>query len=181
MNKQQNQGQNKDRAYKIYLSESRQFVEVSKEVYECFYRPVWRIQKTAQKIGQCMCPREKLWQCDGDCLVCKHRAAGMGVSLNYCYENKEGEEYTPMDLLVDVMSEDMETKVTDKMLYRQIIDRLYEICPEARRIAELRLEGYSFQQTADKLGVPRKTMSYWLQKARAQLREEFGEDCREVL
>lgn len=49
-----------DREYKVYISNTHQFVPVAKEFYYEHYRPIWRIQKEAQKHGQCMFPKSKL-------------------------------------------------------------------------------------------------------------------------
>lgn len=62
--------QSPDREYKVYIPSTHQFIPVAKEFYYEYYRPIWHTQKEAQKHDQCMCPRSKLWRCDGCCLDC---------------------------------------------------------------------------------------------------------------
>ena len=61
MRNHDNQQQNKQ--YKVYIPSTHQFVPVTKEFYYEYYRPIWCTQKQAQKLGQCMCPKSKLWSC----------------------------------------------------------------------------------------------------------------------
>ena len=81
MKNQANQSQ--DREYKVYVPSTHQFIQVTKEFYHEYYRPIWRTQKQAQKLGQCMCPKSKLWRCDGCCLDCPYHAPGNVWSLEY--------------------------------------------------------------------------------------------------
>ena len=67
---------------KIYIRSTKTWVSVTEEVYREYYRPIWRLQKETQKNGQCMCPKAKLWVCDGDCATCEYRAAGNTISLD---------------------------------------------------------------------------------------------------
>jgi hypothetical protein len=75
--------QQPDKQYKVYIPSTHQFVSVTKEFYYEYYRPIWRTQKEAQKYGQCMCPKSKLWRCDGCCLECSYHAPGNVWSLEY--------------------------------------------------------------------------------------------------
>lgn len=44
--------------------------EVTKEVYELESKEINRVRKQAQRNGECSCPKEKLWLCDGCCVDC---------------------------------------------------------------------------------------------------------------
>ena len=112
------ENQNPDREYKIYIPSTHQFVPVTKEVYYDYYRPIWRIRKQAQKYGQCMCPQSKLWRCDGCCLDCPYHAAGNMSSLDY-----------EQELIGDVHedpSANVEEMVTDKVALQQLLRRFEE-------------------------------------------------------
>ena len=52
--------QNNDNRRKIYIRNTKTWVPVTDEVYREYYRPLWRLQKEAQKNGQCMCQKAKL-------------------------------------------------------------------------------------------------------------------------
>lgn len=158
---------NPDREYKVYIPSTHQFIPVTKEFYYEYYRPIWRIQKEAQKHDQCMCPRSKLWRCDGCCLDCPYHAPGNVWSLEYEQELMGDKHEDP--------SADVETIVTDKIVLEQLFKRLDELFPEARRICELRMEGISDRDIADLVGIPRSTFRSRLEKVETLLREEYGD------
>lgn len=74
---------NQSKKFRIYLKSSRQWVEVSEEVYREHYRYYDAFRKRHQAHGQCACPKNKFWLCDGDCLTCEFRRAGDMLSLDY--------------------------------------------------------------------------------------------------
>ena len=170
MTNQANQSQ--PRIYKIYLPHEKQWVEVTQEQYHTYFRSIWAARKRAQKHRQCMCPKSKLWLCDGDCLICRFRAPGDSLSLNLTFENEDGEEYSLLGKLTD-QSVSIDDVVTDQIMLDILFQRLGEIMPEARSIGDLRLAGLSDAQIADKIGVPRTTFLYRLKKAKELLQNEF--------
>ena len=159
--------ENQNREYKIYIPNAHQFVPVSKEVYYDYYRPIWRIQKQAQKYGQCMCPRSKLWRCDGCCLDCPYHSPGNVSSLDYEQEIR-GDVYEDRDANVEEM-------VTDSISLQQLLRRLEELFPGSSRIVELRMEGLKDRDIADRIGIPRSTFRSRFDKVTALLREEFSD------
>jgi DNA-directed RNA polymerase specialized sigma24 family protein len=160
------------RDYKVYLHHPKKWAAVTKEQYYCYYRDIWATRKRAQAHGQCMCPRSKHWQCDGDCLACEYRAAGDTLSLNEICENENGEEFSMLDKLVDE-SVRIEEIITDKAVLEQLFHRLDEMMPEARRIGELRLAGLTDTEIAKALGVARTTFLSRIKKAAEILKGEF--------
>ena len=46
---------NKDKKY--FIPVSGQWVEVSKEIYYEYYRPIWRTRNNAKYRNQCHCPK----------------------------------------------------------------------------------------------------------------------------
>jgi len=159
--------QNPDREYKVYIPSTHQFIPVTKEFYYEYYRPIWRIQKEAQKHGQCMCPRSKLWRCDGCCLDCPYHASGNVWSLEY--------EQELMGYKRDDPSSHIESITTDKIIMQKIFKHLDELFPEARYIGELRMEGVSDRDIADLIGIPRSTFRSRLKKIEALFRDEYGD------
>jgi DNA-directed RNA polymerase specialized sigma24 family protein len=168
------ENQNKTRVYKVYIPRLKEWVDVTKEQYYGYYRDIWATRKRAQAHGQCMSPRSKLWLCDGDCLVCQYRAAGDTLSLDYTYENENGEEFTMLDKLEDetVRIEDI---VTDKVILEQLFHRLDAIMPDARHIGELRLAGLTDTEIANFLGMPRTTFRSRIKRAEEILKREFSD------
>ncbi len=67
---------------KIYLRSEKTFVEVSDEVYREYYRPIWKALKQAQRKGECACPKEARWQCDGECHTCEYRVVSSADVLS---------------------------------------------------------------------------------------------------
>ena len=78
-----NENQKSTREYKVYIHRLKTWVDVTEEQYYAYYRDIWATRKRAQAHGRCMCPKTKIWMCDGDCLVCEFRAAGDTLSLDY--------------------------------------------------------------------------------------------------
>lgn len=170
MSNQANQSQ--PRIYKIYLPREKQWVEVTEEQYHAYFRDIWAARKRAQKHRQCMCPKSKLWLCDGDCLVCRFHAPGDNLSLDLTYENSDGEEYSMLDKLTDHFAS-IDDIVTDQIMLDMLFTRLGEIVPEAHRIGDLRLAGLSDVEIADEIGIPRTTFLYRLKKAKELLQNEY--------
>ena len=65
--------------------------------------------------------------------------------------------------------------VTDRIVFEQLLKRLDELMPDARRIGELRLDGFSDSDIADIIGIPRTTFHSRLKKAKAQLHDEYSD------
>lgn len=165
-NKQQN------RNYKIYLPHTNEWVPVTEEVYFEYYRPIWRIQKQAQKNSQCVCPKSKLWRCDGDCAVCRYRAAGNTLSLDAPMENADGDEMCLQDTIADPDAAFADI-VLDSIFLGQLLDELAEHDPDGKHICELIMSGKSERECAAALNMARNTFTYRRDKLLASLRERY--------
>lgn len=155
--------------HKIYIRNTKQWVPVREEVYNEYYRPIWRLQKEAQKNGECCCPRSKLWICDGDCAVCEYHTAGKVISLDAPMENTAGEEFSLVYTLEDPTS-DFADVLVDRLLLDQLLDELGEQDPVGKRICELIMEGRSKTEMADTL--QREFGGTWY-KSKAVYREKL--------
>ena len=140
----------KDNQRKVYIRSTKQWVPVTEEVYLEYYRPIWRLQKEAQKNGQCMCPKSKLWLCDGDCAMCEYHAAGNTASLDAPIENGDGEEFSLVDTLEDPNAAFADV-IVDRLLLEKLLDELAEKDLEGKRICELIMQGSSKEEIADTL------------------------------
>ena len=158
--------------YRIYLKATRQWVEVSEEYYRDHTRYYDAFRKRHQSHGQCVCPKNKFWLCDGDCYNCEFRRAGDMLSLDYTVENEEGDTCSPLDELADP-NPSIEDIICDKAELDQLFARLNELMPEAIKIGELRQEGLTDEAIAEIIGIKRTTFLSRLKKAKEQLAVEF--------
>lgn len=171
-----NEKQQSTKTYKIYLHLIKAWVEVPEEVYRAYYRDIWATRKRAQSHGQCMCPKSKLWLCDGDCLACEFRAAGDRLSLDHTFENEKGKETSLIDTLV---SDDasMDSILEEAELFRALHQRLEELDPDGRRICELIMEGKSEREAAADMQMARSTFKRRWNAVKAILREQLEDYC----
>ncbi|WP_314032989.1 bacterio-opsin activator [Mogibacterium timidum] len=158
--------------YRIYLKATRQWVEVSEEYYRDHTRYYDAFRKRHQSHGQCVCPKNKFWLCDGDCYNCEFRRAGDMLSLDYTVENEDGDTCSPLDALADP-APSIESVICDKAELDQLFKRLNELMPEAVRIGQLRQDGLSDEAIAEIIGIKRTTFLSRLKKAKEQLSAEY--------
>ena len=167
-----NQMQKNVNLYRIYLKATRQWVEVSEEYYRDHTRYYDAFRKRHQSHGQCVCPKNKFWLCDGDCYNCEFRRAGDMLSLDYTVENEDGDTCSPLDALADP-APSIESVICDKAELDQLFKRLNELMPEAVRIGQLRQDGLSDEAIAEIIGIKRTTFLSRLKKAKEQLSAEY--------
>lgn len=141
---------NHEKQYKIYIRNIKKWVPVTEEVYQAYYRPVWQTQKAAQKAGQCVCPKNKLWKCDGDCALCEYYAIGNIVSLDAPIEHSNGRVFNLIDT-IEESTDKFDDILMDRILLEQLLEELAECDPEGKRICELIMEGSSKTEIADTL------------------------------
>ena len=140
-------------------------IPVSEEVYIAITRETTRIRSKRQYHGQCCCPKQYLWKCDGDCEICEYHSAGDSLSLDY-------ETEMHGDIFAD--TSDTEEIVTDRILMKQLLERLSELMPEAIEVGKFKLDGESERASLEKLDMARTTYRSRLEKVKKQLMKEFG-------
>lgn len=69
--------------YRIYLKATREWVEVSEDYYRSHTRYYDAFRKRHQAFGQCVCPKNEFWLCDGDCYNCEFHRADDKIPLDY--------------------------------------------------------------------------------------------------
>ena len=180
---------NQSQPNRIYLKATREWVEVSEEVYREHTRFHDAFRKRHQShgqcvcpknkfwlcdadCGQCVCPKNKFWLCDADCLTCEFRRAGDHISLDYTTENEDGDTCSPLDALADT-APSIEDVICDKAELDQLFARLNELMPEAQDIGKLRQKGLTDEAIAEVIGIKRTTFRSRLAKAKKQLAAEF--------
>lgn len=165
-----NSGGKDNKMKKIYLKNEKKFVEVTDEVYYTYYRPIWAARKKAQSHGQCVCPQNKLWQCDADCCDCIYRTTGDMRSLDYEITiGEEGDIVTAGDMIAD--DYDMESLIADRMLLGKLLEELERLDPDGKKIFELFGEGLSDRKIGQALGRNENTFKSQLRKIRETLKK----------
>ena len=167
--------ENQSKSNRIYDKQTKTWLEGTPEQFKEYDRWRTRVRKKEQYHHRCMCPRSKWWLCDGMCEDCEFRAAGDILSLDATSTNEEGDEISLLDGIASPES-DLNDIILDQILMQQLLKRLAELMPEASEIGQLRLQGLKDEAIADAIGVKRTTFRSRIEKARAALREEYGED-----
>jgi RNA polymerase sigma factor (sigma-70 family) len=157
-----------DKQYFIRLD--KQYIPVTEEVYKEYYRPIWRTHYHASKHGQCGCTDWR--RCEGDCGLCRYRAAGNTLSLDAEYEGEEGSKLTLLDTLEDPAANPEEI-IADKLMLQELFQVLDELDPDSRCICELIRQGKTEREIADEFGVRQSTLNYRKKKLIEKLREHL--------
>jgi DNA-directed RNA polymerase specialized sigma24 family protein len=166
-----NTGNNSKR---LYFKDTNEWINVPEDLYTEYMRYRDRTRKRMQGRGECTLNKERFWYCDGDCIGCQYRTDGRFTPLDKPLTNDEsGEEYSLLDIIGDPKAE-FADQIVDKIYYRQIINRLLDIYPEAITIGELRMKGKTDTEIAEIIGVNRTTFRSRLEKAKEQIYEEMG-------
>ena len=88
---------NQSKQYRIYIKESKSWVDVNKEFYTNYYRDINAYRKRQQEHGRCVCPASKRYLCDMDCMTCPYVKAGDQLSLDNTVSDGEGNEKSWLD------------------------------------------------------------------------------------
>lgn len=144
----------------VYYEEEKVFLELRRE----------RARKCAHMRRQkrCLCPQKAQWRCDGMCETCPYKKA-LETSFDATIKGTDG--LTLGDTLPD--GKDYETTYIEKMYCEDVLKKLDEIMPEARKIGMMRLEGKSDREIALALGINRMTMARMLARAKEALQVEL--------
>jgi len=156
----------------IYDPRTRQKFPCTEEQFKAFYDEAGRIRKREQYHKRCMCPKSKIWTCDGDCVGCEFHAAGDTLSLDAA-NTEDGENLYDTELTEQVSMEDV---IATRMLLEQLFDRLRELDPEADTIIEMWMndDKVSDRAIAERLGRPQRTFADQMKRYRTELRKIRG-------
>lgn len=92
---------NQSKQYRIYIKESKSWVDVNKEFYTNYYRDINAYRKRQQEHGRCVCLASKRYLCDMDCLTCPYVKAGDQLSLDNTVSDGDGNEKSWLDDVPD--------------------------------------------------------------------------------
>lgn len=159
----------KDNRY--FIPVNRTFIEVSEEIYQAHYRPIWRMRYHAQKNGECNCTKAQVWRCDGVCPGCPFCAAGKKVSFDTPI-GSENDELTIGDVLADD-APTADSILMDKELLQVLYEELERLDPEGKRICELFMQGQSEREAAATMNMARSTFKRHWAKIQSELQEKL--------
>ena len=148
---------NQSKQYRIYIKESKSWVDVNKEFYTDYYRDINSYRKRQQEHGRCVCPASKRYLCDMDCMTCPYAKAGDQLSLDDMPDESVA--------IVEVME--------DAELLRALYAKLNELDPEGRLICQLIMDGKSERDCGKEMGLSRNTFVYRRDKLFQKLRSEL--------
>ena len=153
---------------KYYIPIDGQLIEVCREIYCEFYRPIWRARKRAQLTGGCTCPKSQLWKCDGECQLCTFSATGQQVSLSTPIGGEHDEIY-----LVDRLCDDVtpESRLLRKELNEALYSALAQLDSDGRQICLLIMQGKTEREIAAVMNRSQTTLHYQKHKALEFLRK----------
>lgn len=144
-------------------------VPVSDEVYYEYYRPIRAQLQREQYHHRCNCPKQLMYQCDGDCCTCKFHVSDEYVSMDV--PDEESREFI-YESIPDEGPE-IEKIVSDRMLIARLLERLRELDPDADKIIAMWTENpdISDREIERKLGRKHSTFQKQLAKYRAELKK----------
>ena len=118
--------ENQSKQYRIYIKESKSWVDVNKEFYTDYYREINAYRKRQQEHGRCVCPASKRYLCDMDCMTCPYAKAGDQLSLDNTVSDGEGNEKSWLDDMPDESAAIAEL-MEDAELLRALYAKLNEL------------------------------------------------------
>lgn len=154
--------------YQIYDRRTKTFIVVSRDIYLAYYRETWRQRKEAQKLGKCLCRRNNLWMCDGNCLGCQFSSDGVMKQDDddrgqISCQMQHREPQTPEEVYADA-------EVLDALL-----KRLVELDPQGERIFALFKKELSDTEIAGILHRPQSTFADQIKRYRKELKKLINE------
>ncbi len=163
-----NQGQPVE--YSIYLKDLRQWIPVSKTVFDSYYRDINAYRRKQQSRGRCWCPAKKRYLCDMECWTCPFCVAAESLSLDKTLSDGDENEMSHLDLLQDE-SPSAQSLLEEQELLEAILAKLDKLDPDGRQICKLHQQGKTEREIADIMGVRNKsTINFKKRRALAALR-----------
>ena len=163
---------NQSKEYRIYIKESKSWVDVNRDFYTNYYREINAYRKRQQAHGRCVCPTSKRYIYDLDCLTCHYAKAGDQLSLDNTVSDGDGNEKSWLDDVPDESAAIAEV-LQDAELLNALYVKLNELDPEDRLICQLIMEGKSERDCVKEMGLSRNTFVYRRDKLFQKLRSEL--------
>lgn len=126
-------------------------IEVSEEVYNTYYRPIWRARDHAKRHGGCSCADWR--KCDGDCGLCRYRTGSDTLSLEKMHEDAGD----AIDEDCDPLGEAFVDHIVDEITRSDLAERIQKLDPLSRQICEHLIAGINERDAAASLGLSKTT------------------------
>lgn len=153
----------------LYERDLHCWVEYEKSVYMSLLRERQKVRTRERKKECCTCLRNQAWYCNGICDGCCYH-----VTPEVSMSSPIGENgLTFENVLTDGV--DLEDFCVRGIDARKVLQRLYELMPEALEFGRLKIEGYTMMEIAKILGIPRATIYTRIESAKQKLKKEFGD------
>lgn len=146
------------------------WVQYNEQQFIKLRRMRFNVREHMLRQKRCFCPKPERWRCNAICEGCPY-SIERDLSLDKGISGSE--DLTLADVLTDGTNQ--ENASIDKIYYEDVLRRLDDILPIARKIGQLRLEGKTDREIAKILGVSRTSMYRMLDKAKSILSAEFEE------
>lgn len=155
---------------KIYYRQTNEWIEVSEEIYQSYYRDTERFRSRTNKRGECGCPHNKQWVCDTDCATCQYRKSGRFQSIDVPIADDCGITYA--DTIVDTSKTSIEI-IQDKALLDELFNVLGELDEDSYQICMMLSDGCSEREIARILGIPNTTFQRRIKKLKNTISEKL--------
>lgn len=168
-----NENLNKINTRFIYIRSTKEQIPCTEQEFHDFYHDIDNYRRKQQRHGRCVCPASKRLECDMDCLTCPFQREGDFLSLDNEIDD-DGEAKTHLENLTD-RSPLIEDMITENARFKELFARLNELMPQAVDIGVMRQNGVSDTAISAQIGIPRKTFTDRIKRAKGFLEKEFPE------
>ena len=146
----------------IYVNSAKEKFYVTDEEYRDFYREVDAKRKREQYHHRCVCPKELIWRCDGDCDICEFHRNGDFYSL----DKPDEDGFALGDKLLD--DKNCEEIVADVYLLQELFKKFRKLDPDADQIIKIWRDNpkISDREIARQLGRKQRTFADQMKRYR---------------
>ena len=148
--------------------------EVDEKTYREIYQPIWKKRKQMERDGECLCPKEVLWLCDGVCPGCPYYSPKKTISLESIIMDDPDDPIELQDTITD-FSHMPEFLVLENELIDAIHEAIYELKPEDRRLCILMMR-CSERKAASIMGITRDAVRYRWESIKKELKAYLKEN-----
>ena len=132
---------------KRFIYSAGELYEVSEDVYDAMNQLTNKVHYRRRNAGQCRANQREMAVCDGDCPICRH----------YIFTELSVEE---MEMRNDCQIPDRkEEDMIANLRVEEILSLMQKADSNGEQIGQLYLKGYTDNEIAQKLSMPKSTFS----------------------
>ena len=160
----------KNTNFKIYIKQTKEWINVSESVYYAYYRPIWRTRVKMQRYGECSCSKKHIFLCDGICIDCEFYLGNNTMSL---FEPL-GDDSFPLEETLSDYTQNVEEAIQKNDMIKKLYEEIQNLSDIEQKICLLLLEGKTETEIAKRLKVNSvSNITYWKKKAFGQLKKRL--------